>query len=159
CFQASAGALGCSSCHDPHRLPAAEEKVAYYAGRCVSCHQNRGCSLPLAARQERGDDCAACHMPRLASSDIIHVAATDHRILRDPTHEAPRRAQGPPREDAPLVPFHPERRRPAAESDRDLGMALAELASKIPEGRFRKGVTRLALPLLEEVKRTAPDDL
>ena len=29
CFQASSGQLGCISCHDPHRQPAAEEKTTF----------------------------------------------------------------------------------------------------------------------------------
>ena len=38
CFRASRGKLGCISCHDPHALPPAEAKVAYYRDRCLECH-------------------------------------------------------------------------------------------------------------------------
>ena len=48
CFRASEGRLGCISCHDPHRLPAPEEKVAYYRDRCLECHADRGCRLAVA---------------------------------------------------------------------------------------------------------------
>src|SRR5262249_5196707 len=38
CFTASAGHLGCISCHDPHQLPDPVEKVTYYRQRCLTCH-------------------------------------------------------------------------------------------------------------------------
>ena len=67
CFRESEGQLGCISCHDPHRLPEPSTKAAYYRARCISCHDRKGCALPSAERQSRGqgEDCVACHMPRL----------------------------------------------------------------------------------------------
>ncbi len=50
CFRASQGRLGCISCHDPHELPAPEERVSYYRERCLECHAEQGCSLPAAVR-------------------------------------------------------------------------------------------------------------
>ena len=84
CFTASKGRLGCISCHDPHRLPDPSTKVAYYRQRCLECHADKGCSLPLSERLSRKqqDDCIACHMPRPAVTNVPHTAATDHRILR-----------------------------------------------------------------------------
>src|SRR5205085_10428841 len=63
--------LGCISCHDPHELPAAANKVTYYRDRCLHCHQDAGCKLPVAVRRERtkDDSCIACHMPRTKSAD------------------------------------------------------------------------------------------
>jgi hypothetical protein len=170
CFQASGGALGCSSCHDPHRLPTAEEKVTYYASRCSGCHRDRGCSRPApppqpsptgGGRAGRGeDDCVACHMPRLPTKDIIHVAATDHRILRDPAQAAPPPEQGSPPWDTPLVPFHRDLRQPGdPEAARDLGVALANAAGEAPAGPMRSHLSHLALPLLDGATRAAPDDL
>ena len=82
---ASDGALGCISCHDPHRLPSEKSKVAYYKARCLACHADRGCALPALDRAERGNehDCIACHMPRAPTSDIRHLATTLHSIPRD----------------------------------------------------------------------------
>jgi Flp pilus assembly protein TadD len=161
CYRDSGGQLGCTSCHDPHRKPAEQEKVAYYRGRCDACHHDRGCALPAPARQEKGDDCAACHLPRLASADIIHVAASDHRVLRKPSPgAADLRPPGPPADNAPLVPFHAERVRPGdPEAARDLGVALAGIAGQAAAGPARDHFGELALPLLEEATRAHPDDV
>ena len=156
CFRASRGRLGCISCHDPHRLPAPEEKVAYYRKRCLECHTDRGCSLPSAVRlvQSHADDCAGCHMQRSRSSDIIHVAATSHRILR---HAAEPDRSSVPAGD-PLgkqlseVNFHrdlmDERQRAAAE--RDIGVALCLDG---PQG------AAAAAPRLEAALAARPDDV
>ena len=84
CFLASGGRLGCISCHDPHRAPEPEEKVTYFRDRCLKCHANRGCSLPVNVRlgRSQSDDCTGCHMPRSKDSNTIHVAVTNHRIPR-----------------------------------------------------------------------------
>ncbi|MHC4880908.1 MAG: multiheme c-type cytochrome, partial [Planctomycetota bacterium] len=36
CFAESEGRLGCISCHDPHRIPAADEKFEFYRQRCLN---------------------------------------------------------------------------------------------------------------------------
>lgn len=162
CFQGSGGQLGCTSCHDPHSLPAPEAKAAFYRGRCLTCHAERGCTLPAMKRQERQNDCAACHMPRLSTSDISHVAATDHRLLRDPSREPPppRPGRGGPM----LVPFTSNTPLQgslplgAVFQDRDLGIALADLAARIPPGPGRAAVAREAVGPLERATRLGPDD-
>jgi hypothetical protein len=161
CFQTSEGELGCASCHDPHKLPAADEKTTYYRERCLDCHGRRkDCSLPVAARRAKGDDCVACHMPRLSATDVAHVAGTDHRILRDPANEAPRPPRGAQPGDVPLVHFHrdllPD---DDAERRRDLGVALMDLAAQAPPGPGRSYFGQVALPLLEGATVAAPDDL
>jgi Tfp pilus assembly protein PilF len=160
CFKESNGALGCASCHDPHRLPDAGEKVDYYRNKCLSCHRDRApCSLPDTARRANGDDCAACHMPRLTATDVAHVAATDHRVPRRPGDESPRRGGARPGEGLPLVAFHrellPEVER---EPGRDLGVALMEMAAQAPPGEGTNYFGRVALPLLEKATRDDPDD-
>jgi Tfp pilus assembly protein PilF len=156
CYQSSAGRLGCISCHDPHQLPAAERKVSYYRARCLECHNEHGCSLSQEIRLARSpdDDCKSCHMTRSGSSDIPHVAVTDHRIPRVGGQGAPPR----PRRESPgsrvesLVPFHAglmhEKERVAVE--RDIGVALCRDG---PAG------ARAALPLLEAALRQRPDDM
>jgi thioredoxin-like negative regulator of GroEL len=166
CFRASRGALGCISCHDPHRLPPRATRSDYYRGRCLECHEQRGCALPAVERRVRGpgEDCIACHMPRLAVTNIPHAAATDHRIPRGtpgPAPEGPRAAPGQPA-DIPLMDYHwglmteAERR----DAERDLGVALgwaARIMNAAP-ALARAAATR-ALPFLEAACRDRPDDL
>jgi predicted CXXCH cytochrome family protein len=161
CYKGSQGQLGCISCHDPHVSPAPAAKAAYYRSRCLSCHQKSGCTLPVAVRQEKnGDNCSSCHLPRINSSDVAHVALSDHRI--------PRRADGPPRtgEPRPLAPrvsplllFHQDQvALDEQEVARDLGVALSALAWN--NGPAGKGpFARKALPLLERTLATWPDDV
>jgi predicted CXXCH cytochrome family protein len=166
CFGASKGQLGCTSCHDPHRMPAPSTKTAYYRERCLACHEQRGCSVPLAERRARvqADDCVACHMPRLAVTNIPHTAATDHRIPRGVpglAPEGPRVAPGQPAE-IPLMDYHwglmtHAERRDAA---RDLGIALtlaAQIMNAAPQ--LARTAATQALPLLEVAVRDRPDDL
>lgn len=123
------GRMLCVSCHDPHVAVAAEERVAYYRGRCLQCHQDEGCGLPRAVRLKRqGDDsCIACHMPRFPTADIVHTAATDHRIPRGlspaPLKEQPHSDE----EDQSLEPFHSYPAEDEAEVQRDLALALVEM--------------------------------
>jgi tetratricopeptide (TPR) repeat protein len=165
CFRASQGQLGCISCHDPHRLPEPSTKAAYYRGRCLECHEQRGCALPSAERQSRGpgEDCVACHMPRPAVTNIPHTAATDHRIPRGgpgSEPEGPRLAPGRPGE-IPLVDYHwglmsEEERRDAA---RDRGVALGWVARITNAPPLAQVAATQALPLLEAAVRDRPDDL
>jgi tetratricopeptide (TPR) repeat protein len=161
CFQASAGKLGCSSCHDPHRLPAQDQRVAFYRGRCLECHADRGCALPPAVRhkESREDNCAQCHMARFASSDIVHTAVTDHRILRKP--EVGKRPSAPyamrPGE-VPLAHFHADLADPKDRGmSRDLGVALMRVAAS--QVRARGPLSEIALPLLEAALEERPDDV
>jgi Flp pilus assembly protein TadD len=168
CFRASGGELGCISCHDPHRLPPPATKAEFYRGRCMTCHQRRGCGLPAAERRSRGpgEDCIACHMPRPAVAEIPHTVTTNHRIPRvsgapDPRPARPRMGPGLPGEFIPRD-YHwdlmtVEERSEAA---RDLGMALElaaqELVAAPPLARL---AATQAVPLLEAAVRDRPDDL
>jgi Flp pilus assembly protein TadD len=156
CFRDSNGSLGCISCHDPHRLPAQTEKVGYYRHRCLECHADRGCGLPESVRLKRNpeNDCAGCHMTRLSSSDLPHVAMTDHRILRQASQDAPEPGQpeNPRSGKESLVNFHDllmdEQERILAK--RDLGIALC---------RDEAAGAAIALPLLEKALTAQPDDV
>jgi Flp pilus assembly protein TadD len=166
CFRASQGQLGCISCHDPHRLPAPAAKAEYYRGRCLACHEQQGCALPAAQRQARGpgENCIACHMPRLAVTNIPHTAATDHRIPRGvPSSgpEGPRVAPGQPA-DIPLMDYHWALMTPAERQDaaRDLGLALslaAQIMSAAPQ--LAQTAATQAFPLLQAAVRDHPEDL
>jgi len=156
CFRASQGRLGCISCHDPHHFPAPTEMVAYYRGRCLVCHADRGCSLPESDRlkRSRDDDCAGCHMPKITSFDIAHAASSNHRIPREPGSAKPIMARpGSKRRDRRhLVIFEHELMdaEERAEVDRDRGVALCRDGA---EG------ARVALPLLEAALVTRSDDV
>ncbi|MEM7353901.1 MAG: tetratricopeptide repeat protein [Acidobacteriota bacterium] len=95
CFIESEGQLSCLTCHDPHRKVQAPERAAHYREACLSCHQLDDCDLEsMTAASAPGSmagheatdplDCAACHMPRRRTEDVVHVVMTDHRIQRTP---------------------------------------------------------------------------
>jgi predicted CXXCH cytochrome family protein len=160
CFRVGRGErkMGCTSCHDPHAAPGPDQKAAYYRGRCLECHAERGCSVPPAVRREKqGDNCVACHMPP-TGSEVNHASTTDHRV--------PRFLSGAPRSDAgasgaepPLVPFHHSLLAPdeGEGMGRDLGVALMQAADRRPAEARR--LAALALPLLNAAAEAHPDDL
>jgi predicted CXXCH cytochrome family protein len=182
---AGEGRMTCVSCHDPHVKPAPEARVAWYRDRCLVCHRSdaplarravsptrqrgtdkpdppakgsvRGCSLPREARlKERPDDsCVDCHMPRFGTADIVHTAATDHRVLRRPA--PPEARQGRPA-GTPLVSFHRGQvDREDRELGRDLGLALVQL---LKEGTATPDlVGTRAAALLEQAVQDDPDDV
>jgi tetratricopeptide (TPR) repeat protein len=160
CFTQSKGRLGCTSCHDPHALPKAEEKVAFYRQRCLQCHGDAGCSLPEAERKaKRGeDDCAGCHLPR-GEANITHTSISDHRVLRNPSAY---RGSGTGKlrpGQLPLVHFHKDLVGPDdPEVERDLAIALVELATKDAPDR-QPVYARATLPLVEAAWRRHPDDV
>ncbi len=83
CFTASKGSLGCTSCHDPHTVPAADDRDVFYRARCHTCHGDEACGLSLLQRVERADNsCIRCHMPKAGVGDIPHTALTNHTIIR-----------------------------------------------------------------------------
>ena len=133
CKTADGGGLLCTSCHDPHKAPAAADRDRSYQARCVGCHDaSKGCVAPPAERQAKGDNCVACHMPKAGSANIAHASVTDHRVLRRPT----RTAAPPPAKPgaALLVAFRGAASAPETEPGRDLGVALARLAVRLPQG-------------------------
>jgi len=109
CMIASKGRMWCGTCHDPHNP--ANDAVAYYRGRCLSCHPQ---PLP-AAHPGRTADCLPCHMPRREAVDGGHTAFTDHRIQRRPEKESPV---------APIQALRAWREPPLAWRERSRALAL-----------------------------------
>jgi hypothetical protein len=85
CYARSDGALGCSTCHDPHAR--ASRDRASYEAICLSCHQGASRSTcPVSPML----DCVDCHMPR---RDVTRgMLMTDHWIRINPSLDrTPRR--------------------------------------------------------------------
>jgi tetratricopeptide repeat protein/doubled CXXCH motif protein/cytochrome c554/c'-like protein len=85
CYRHSAGRLGCVSCHDPHLQPSSADAPTFFRRKCLSCHTEKSCAVPLVLRDKKTppDDCAGCHMPKRDIKTISHSALTNHRIVRD----------------------------------------------------------------------------
>jgi predicted CXXCH cytochrome family protein len=153
CFRKSKGKLGCISCHDPHSLPEPAGRAAFFRARCLGCHGEAGpeCSLAPGARMAKNqDDCASCHMPRFAASDVAHTAITDHRIVRRPDQSQPRRdpvALLPWQ--SPLEHFHEKLLPPGQLLKRELAIAYVQSGMAYA----------LALTHLDECLGRQPDDV
>jgi hypothetical protein len=165
CFTKSGGKLDCTSCHDPHMVPADDRKEAFFRGKCLTCHDpgkgGPGCSLSLPERKAKNDGCIACHMPRAASGNIAHVVVTDHRVPRVPPPANPAGGRRLSPGVVPLVPLQTGPHLPPAdERERDLGVALARLAANLPPtaGPVREYVGRLAEQRLTASLRIWPGD-
>jgi hypothetical protein len=141
CYRSSGGRLSCLTCHDPHLQPSPVEAPAYYRAKCLSCHTDASCKLPLAERQQQTlpDNCIGCHMPKQPLGLIAHSALTNHRIIRDAYEPFPkgvldRQAAGPdgliyldaPRDGSSSVPL-----------PRSLLVAYQQLLGEHPEFQSR----------------------
>ena len=91
CYRGSGQRLSCISCHDPHVEPSSLEAPAYFRKKCLECHSEQSCTLPLHARaqQQPADDCAGCHMRKRDVREISHSSITNHRILARPDESFP----------------------------------------------------------------------
>lgn len=146
CKRASGEKLWCGTCHDPHSVPTATEKTAYYRAKCLSCHKTSDCGAPQASRQAKRDDCAGCHMPHNPPSDIDHVVFTDHSIRKRPVP-----VRTTPARDAELVPFGG-----GEAGARETGLAYAILALREQNATYRERAFGL---LQQAAARGAADSL
>lgn len=117
CKQKSGARMTCTTCHDPHGSPAPEERVEFYRGKCLQCH-NSGAFA--AKHHPENRDCTACHMARPPSNDIAHEQVTDHWIRKRVSNEPLPLATSGELVTVGGVPA----------SDRDLGLAYAQMAAR-----------------------------
>jgi hypothetical protein len=154
--------MGCTSCHDPHRVPENEAaKVVHYRTRCLTCHTDQSCAVPEPKRRERqaNDSCIACHMPQ-TGSEVNHSSITNHQIPRI----APKRQTGPadrPPTPGPydLVPFH--RHLIGADDEaaaRNLGLARMGMLNRGMPQSVGREYAAAALPLLDAATQRDPFD-
>jgi predicted negative regulator of RcsB-dependent stress response len=85
CYLSSGGRLSCISCHDPHVQPSQQQAPEYFRQKCLACHTQKSCAVPLSLRQHKTppDDCAGCHMPKRDVTVISHSVLTNHRIIAE----------------------------------------------------------------------------
>jgi Tetratricopeptide repeat/Cytochrome c554 and c-prime len=132
CKIASGDKLTCTTCHDPHNSPSAEERVNYFRSKCLACH----IGPQMAGHHPEQKDCAACHMPTREPTDISHEQATDHNIQRRPSTTSSALRMRDLAESDDLLPVGN-----VLVGDRELGLAYAQLAEhgsqKAGEKAFR----------------------
>ena len=154
CYRRSGGRMSCLTCHDPHEQPRSDA-AGYYRKRCLSCHAETSCSVPVSARARKAppDDCAGCHMLRQNLTLISHSALTNHRIVAyegEPYPEAAFHETSPELPDLVHVNAVPGAK--DAVSPLVLLQAYGELMSSHPQYRERY------LGLLNQLAETAPDN-
>ena len=139
CKRKSGDRLTCTTCHDPHNSPSAEQRVSYFRSRCLTCH---GAPAFVSTHHPDQPDCSSCHMPREKSGDVAHEQVTDHRIQRRP---APSSTQKQPTSDLSLVGG-------GTASDRDLGLAYFQMANLGDQEAGHR-----AMALLQQAERREGD--
>jgi hypothetical protein len=94
CYRASAGRMGCITCHNPHVEPSREEAPSYFNAKCMTCHTEHSCKLTIEARAQSkpANNCIGCHMPKRDVQVISHSSVTNHRILARPDEGFPEAA-------------------------------------------------------------------
>jgi len=128
CKRSSGERLTCTTCHDPHASPPAEQRVSYFRSRCLTCH---GTPAFVSKHHPDTPDCVRCHMPREKAADVAHEQVTDHRIQRGPGLSlAPQTGELTAVGGGPV-------------SDRDLGLAYFQLAARGDRQSGQRGMALL----------------
>ena len=147
CKIVSGDRLWCGSCHNPHSLPAADEKASFFRSKCLECHAGAvPCKASAQLRARSDNRCVDCHMPKNPVIDVAHAVYTDHSIPR----RAGTSARVPVSSNRVLRPFGNSRA-----SDRDLGLAYAFVV----EDERNPVYEALAFELLRTAIARQPDDV
>jgi len=79
CFQKSD--MTCITCHNPH-ISVLQTSEDWWQTKCLQCHTapKTICNASNSHRNNKGNNCVACHMPWSESIDIPHVKIHDHKI-------------------------------------------------------------------------------
>jgi hypothetical protein len=140
CYRNGGGKLACISCHDPHMQPSAEQAAAYFRQKCMACHIEKSCAVPLTLRQRKNppDDCAGCHMPKRNVTVISHSVLTNHRIIAEAEEPFPDAAFHMATPQLPdLIHLNASKTRPDAPSPLTLLEAYSQVMLSHPEYRSR----------------------
>jgi tetratricopeptide (TPR) repeat protein len=115
---------------------------------------------PARRKQSPGDSCIDCHMPVNSSVDIVHIATTDHRILRSHRNQevVP---PGSPRAESPLRLLNDDGTSSGGIEalSRELGIALAFEGEGLPDSPQVRQLGYLALAYLDKALAERPGDL
>jgi tetratricopeptide (TPR) repeat protein len=140
CFLKSNGALGCTTCHNPHDVLRGEEAAQHYTARCRQCHASAFDRLVDAGKHPRSAGCVDCHMPKRRTEDVVHTAATDHYIQRrKPARDllaemAEQHETGANAYRGPVVLYYPEKLPHTPETDLYLAIAQVNQRSNLSDG-------------------------
>jgi predicted CXXCH cytochrome family protein len=138
CFLSSQ--MTCTTCHDPHATPSRERATAHYTAVCRTCHA----SAHVSSMPSGANSCAACHMPKRRTEDVVHAVMTDHYIQRrppgrdllKPLHES--EIEGQSKYRGEVVPYYPD---PFPQTpDSELYTAVAQV---LEGANLAAGISRL----------------
>lgn len=151
CFLRSEGALRCTTCHDPHKVPRganskddAKAAAQHYTRVCEQCHQAALQKLSAQGKHPATGDCVGCHMPKRRTDDVVHAVMTDHYIQRNiqrdrPTRDllAPKAERRETEENAyrgKVVLYYPQELPASPENELDVAVAQVSQKSNLAEG-------------------------
>ncbi len=158
CFRASDGRLSCFTCHDPHTQPRGPDTFAYFRQKCMTCHTDASCRLPLAARiqQHPADNCIGCHMPKRDVKVISHSALTNHMIPATSAEAVPQQQSADPQTGLILIDKPSQGEVPV--SSVTLLRAYSELAPRYPayQDRYLALLTQLSTSDSHDLDSRAP---
>jgi predicted CXXCH cytochrome family protein len=140
CFLKSAGALRCTTCHNPHDIPRGEDAVQHYTQVCLQCHQAALGQLSAASKHPSAGDCINCHMPKRRTDDVVHAVMTDHYIQRrKPARDllapkAERRETDETAYHGRVVLYYPQALSKTPANELDIAVAQVSQKSNLSEG-------------------------